>query len=248
MLFSLLLQPFCCAAASPDATGGTNYEIPLSELKKVEKRKTRKPGRKGRKEKSKPDSADREAAGDASGSPSSSGQSASRPNDAGAAPTPQTPKIQPPAVSGHQPETFPPVAGPALGEEGARITHDPNSYVIVGKRTVIKAVISSLEALSSVRCQFRSAENDGYAFVPMTKAEGSRYTYTAILPQLVEGARSLRYRFVAVDTLGRVTRSGEFVVPVVQSPVMPGWQRDPSQEAIMIGLENPSKPPEGVKE
>lgn len=221
----LLLLPFSGAAASSPA-GDAGFDIPLSDLRKVEK-KTRKPARKGRREKAKA---------------VAKGQEASAPKEAEAAAVPKVREGQPPAMPEQQPKTVAPAAGASPGEESARIIHDPNSYVVIGKRTVVKAVISSLEALQSARCQFRSAENDGYAFVPMTKEDGSRYTYSATLPQLVEGASTLRYRFVAVDTRGRVTRSREFVVPVVQSSVMPGWQREPSGEAILIRLEDPSNP------
>jgi hypothetical protein len=224
----LIWLPSLVAAASSPAAGGAEYEIPLNELKKVEK-KTRKSAHKGRRERKSSDSKSGEGSGDASRPAEAAGQTAAALKETGN-----------PANGGS------PAAGAATAEEqGARIAHDPNSYVVVGKRTVVKAVISSLETFRSVRCQFRANESDGYAFVPMTREEGSRYTYTADLPPLAGSARFLRYRFVAVDAQGRVSRSKEFVIPARQSPVTPGWQREPAQEAVRVGLENPQKPLNG---
>ncbi len=125
--------------------------------------------------------------------------------------------------------------------DSAHISHEPYSYVVPGKRTVIKAIIS-LEAAQSVRCRFRSLDKGGYASVAMAKAPGSQFTYVATLPALEPGAAALRYRFIVFDASGNQTYSQEFVIPVKPTSVMPGWQQDPAREPVRATLEDPRQP------
>jgi hypothetical protein len=58
----------------------------------------------------------------------------------------------------------------------------------------------------------------------MTKVDGSRFTYTATLPEAAPDAASLRYIIGAIDSAGAESTSPEYVTPVTSSPVVPGWQ------------------------
>ena len=94
--------------------------------------------------------------------------------------------------------------------DSVHISHEPYSYVVPGKLTVIKAIISR-EAVQSVRCRFRSLDKGGYASVAMAKAPGSQFTYVATLPALKPGAAALSYRFIVIGASGIQTFSQEFV-------------------------------------
>lgn len=138
-----------------------------------------------------------------------------------------------------------PVTPPA---GNATIIHDPNSYIVTGKRTVILAVVSSPGEIRSVLCHFRAAADSPDASVPMVKVPGTQFTYSAVIPALAPGATVLRYTFSAIDARDRVARSREYEVKVVNLPVVPGWQLDNFQDKLRIGLENSNKPLEGFKD
>lgn len=201
LMVVLVAQPAPVRGASPSAGGSSDYEIPLSDLKKVEKKKSIKQEGRRRREKKK-QNAEQESSPDVSGAP---GHAESAPRESGkeSAPVPQALQQQ------------------AAGD-GVRIIHEPNSYVVVGKRTVIMAIISSGEPLKSVGCQFRAAVGAEYVSVSMIKEQGRQYTYSATLPPLAQDVQSLRYRFAVVDSLGKETVSREFVIPVKPSAVVPG--------------------------
>ena len=217
-LIALVLLVTAMPVQSVFAAGGNDYEIPLSELKKVEKKKPKKAETRKRKEKKKADTTSQETPREVSGAVAAPGQSAPL-----------------------APETAQPGAEVMKTPDNAHISHEPYSYVAPGKRTVIKAVISR-EAVQSVRCRFRSLDKGGYASVAMAKAPGSQYTYVATLPALEPGAAALRYRFIVVDASGNQTYSQEFVIPVNPTSAMPGWQQDPGKEPVRATLENPRQP------
>lgn len=225
-----------------------DFDIPLGDLKKGEK-KAKKTDARGRKGKKKAEHAEqaphREAAGP--------GEDGPKPAPATAAPaTAFTPETQ-----ASQRRTLPERGGTdrsaaataAPAADGIAIIHDPYSYVVAGKPTVISAVIvSAPEGLRSVCCRFRAAGTGGFARVPMTREEGTGYTYTATLPPISPGAESLRYMLVATDASGKETLSREFSIPIRGTSVVPGWQREQSRGTIKVWLEDPGKPLEGFSE
>jgi hypothetical protein len=209
---------------SVSAAGENDYEIPLSELKKVEKKKPKKTVTRKHKERKKADTASQEAPREASGVVAAPGQ-----------PAPFAPET---AQRGAEVMETP---------DNAHISHEPYSYVVPGKRTVIKAVISR-EAVQSVRCRFRSLDKGGYASVAMAMAPGSLFTYVATLPALDPGTAALRYRFIVVDASGNQTYSQEFIIPVKPTSIMPGWQQDPAKEPVKASLVDPRQPLEGFSD
>lgn len=215
-LIAIILLVTTITVQSVSAAMGNDYEIPLSELKKVEKKKSKKAETRKRKEKKKGDTTSRE-----------------------------TPRGVPEAAAPdrHAPFTVEIMETP----DSAHISHEPYSYVVPGKRTVIKAIISR-EAVQSVRCRFHSLDKGGYASVAMAKAQGSQFTYVATLPALEPGAKFIYYRFIVIDTSGNKTYSQEFVIPVKPTSVMPGWQQDPDKEPVRAALENPRQPLEGFSD
>lgn len=220
LVTALPVQPGVAIAAASTA-GGNDYEIPLGELKKVEKKKTKKRVVRKRTEKKKTATASQRTPPEEPAATGAPGQ-----------PAPLLPETVKNGVE---------VMGTP---DSAHISHEPYSYVLPGKRTVVKAIISR-EAVQSVRCRFRSLDKGGYASVAMAKAPGSQFTYVATLPALEPEAAALRYRFVVVDASGNQAYSQEFVTPVKSTSVMPGWQQDPAKEPVRAALEDPRQPLEG---
>jgi hypothetical protein len=106
-----------------------------------------------------------------------------------------------------------------------RIFTVPYSFVVIGKSTVIKAVIyREASDLQSVSCKIREAETGALTVVRMTKMDGLRFTYSATLPEVAAAASSLRYTIAAIDTSDTTSVSQEFMTPVASSPLVPGWQ------------------------
>lgn len=223
-LIAIVLLVTAVPVQSVSAAGENDYEIPLSELKKVEKKKPKKAEIRKHKEKKKADTASRETPREFSGASAAPGQ-----------PAPFAPAT---AQHGAQIMETP---------DSDHISHEPYSYVVPGKRTVIKVIVSR-EAVQSVMCRFRSLGKGGYAYVAMAKAPGSRFIYVATLPALEPGAAALSYRFNVVDASGIQTFSQEFVIPVKPTSVMPGWQQDPAKEPVRAALENPQQPLEGFSD
>ena len=218
-LIAIFLLVTAMPVQSVSAATGNDYEIPLSELKKVEKKKPKKAETRKRKGIKKADTTSQKTPREVSG----------------------------PAAPEHPAETAQRAEEVMETPDSAHISHEPYSYVVPGKRTVIKAIIS-LEALQSVRCRFRSLDKGGYASVAMTKAPGSQFTYVATLPALEPGAAVLRYRFIFIGASGIQTYSQEFAIPVKPTSVMPGWQQDPDKEPVRAALENPWQHLEGFSD
>ena len=106
-----------------------------------------------------------------------------------------------------------------------RIFNVPYSFVVTGKSTIIKAVIyREVDDLQAVSCKIRAAETGALSSVKMAKVDGSRFTYSATLPEVPTDATSLRYTIVATDLSGTDSISPEFASPVTFSPLVPGWQ------------------------
>jgi hypothetical protein len=228
-LIAIVLLVMAVPVQSVSAAGENDYEIPLSELKKVEKKKLekRKPKKvesRKRKERKKAETTSQETPSEFSGAAAAPGQ-----------PAPLVPETD---LHGEE------IMGT---QDNDHISHDPYSYVVPGKRTVVKAIIGR-EAVQSVKCRFRSLDKGGYASVTMAQAPGSQFTYVATLPALEPGAALLRYRFIVVGASGIQTYSREFVIPVKPTSVMPGWQQDPAREPVRATLENRLKPLEGFSD
>lgn len=197
------------AATIPE---GINFEIPLSELKKVKKVvPSKKTAGKSKAEK-KSEVPSQLAVANATPSPSPPDQVKSSGNEANSAATGEKAPDNPPAT-------------PAPAPESTKISHDPYSFVVAGKNTIIQAVIyRNAEEIKSVICRMRTTKKGASTTVKMKKADDSRFTYTATLPGLFPEMSSLSYSIIVVDSFGNESISQEFVTPVISSPVVPGWQ------------------------
>lgn len=232
---------WAAAPASP-APGSSGYEIPLVELNKVKKERPQKKETKERKKKKSESTAKRSSANVAA-TPEKVDQPVT--TLPGAASTVVSSESQQQTKSSADVSS-----NPGVSQTAATVTvhHDPYSYVITGKRTVIQAVIGSVNNIQSVQCRFRTTENGAYALVPMVLAPGTLFTYTTTLPSLAKESQALRYSIIALDSVGHEARSQEFVVAVKSSAVLPGWQSESSTEPIKIRLENREKPLEGFSD
>ena len=106
-----------------------------------------------------------------------------------------------------------------------RIFTVPYSFVVIGKSTVIKAVIyREADDLQAVNCKIRGVEAGALSLIKMAKVDGFRFTYSATLPEVASDAASLRYTIVATEVSGAESISPEFASPVTFSPLVPGWQ------------------------
>lgn len=224
-----------CGTVSPvSAAGFTDYDIALQELNKVKKlnpAKKEKSSRKSKKIKKTPRS--------------TTGPSAEVP-DVFPSPVPEQVKTNP---------SLPIPAEGVAGVEKAQlpvdtsgIAHDPFSYGVTGKRTVLKAVVNNTENMAAIFCRIRSVKGDAWARVPMTKVENTHFTYQAVLPALAPDASVLRYSFVVVDLQGKEINSREFTMPLKPSLVVPGWQQDPSSAPLGIIFEGGSKTLDGYND
>ena len=226
MVMTLPISTSWAAAPSSPAADASGYEISLGELHKVKKERPVKKEIKERKRKKGEGAVHRPALGAIVPPGAVITSPAALPGEAGRGVSPETEL-------------------PAVSAATITIHHDPYSFVIKGKRTIIQAVISSVDNIQSVYCRFRAAENGSYAVVPMMQAQGTLFTYVATLPALDAASRTLRYSVVAVDASGAEVRSQEFVIAVKPSAVLPGWQLETSAEQIKIKREDKEKPLEG---
>ncbi len=207
---ALLLVMSFFPVSSSFASGGTDFEIPISELSKEKKPSPSKhtPGKPKKKKKNDAKTTTKNADAAIPAQPARQAEPPGSEPKHGAVPV--TPVV--PAASVAQPDRI-------------RIDHDPYSYVVAGKSTVIHAVIFRNEAdLQTVTCKINAAENKAPSLIKMTKVNGTRFTYTAILPGVAPNASSLRYTIVVEDSSGKGTISQEFVSPVTSSPLAPNWQ------------------------
>lgn len=226
-----------CGTVSPpvSAAGFTDYDIALQELNKVKKVNPAKKEKSGRRKPRKIKKTPRSTTGTSAEVPAVS------------------PSPGPEQVGTDRPVPIPAEAAagvekPQLSVDASGIAHDPFSYGVTGKRTLLKAVVNSTENVAAVFCRIRSVKGDAWARVPMTKVENTHFTYQAVLPALAPDAQVLRYSFVVVDLQGKETISREFTMPLKQSLVVPGWQQDPSSAPLGMVLENSSRPLDGYND
>ena len=217
----VLSQATAGAAAAPAASVAADYDISLKDLRQVKRPPP--PKKKANESRKKKKGAGK----------------AHKPSDSELSPTEGEGAHQAPTKN---------VAAPRQLSQGIMIIHEPYSYLVAGKRTVVRAVISGEEDIKSVYCSFRAVEGGTGAAVAMVKETGSQFTYAATLPALAADSRFLRYNIVVVDAKGKETRSPEFVINVKPSPVVPGWQLEDSGDKIGIELENKEKPLQGFSD
>ncbi|HIJ86611.1 MAG TPA: hypothetical protein HPP97_02880 [Desulfuromonadales bacterium] len=199
----LVIMPMSAVAAKSAGSGATDFEIPMNELSREQQESPAKTVARKAKIRKK-------SAAKARGSKAAAAASAQR------------------AAQGKAPASSIQAQNSALQPEATqpyRIFNVPYSFVVTGKSTVIKAVIyREAVDLQAVNCRIRVAETGALSLVKMAKVDGSRFTYTATLPEVVPDASALRYTIHAIDASGTESVSTEFVTPVTFSPLVPGWQ------------------------
>jgi len=256
MIIIILMFPMALVVSPPIAGGadfeiplkelkgpvGTGYEIPLSDLTRGERKTPKRSGKRHRKEKKKADHPEEETPQASAPSTGAVAPPPSARDTKAVAPAAQS--LQKPVLPGKEQNTNSGTAGKAAAAaDQIAIVHEPYSYVVAGKPTIIDAVIISAPgALKSVRCRFRAAETGGYAHVAMQKMPGTTYSYTATLPSLAQGSNPLRYSIIATDAQNKETRSQEFVTTVRTTSVVPGWQVETAHGTIKVWLEDPPNP------
>jgi hypothetical protein len=208
----MLIMPMYADSAAAAVPVGMDVEIPLSELNKVKK-----------------EAPPKKTAGKPKTNKKSDGKSQGTVTDATTAPkiTDQSKKSGNEAINASNGDKAlgNPPANPASEPENLKISHDPYSFVVAGKSTLIHAVIyRDAEELKSVTCRIRTTNKGEPTTVTMQKTNDSRFTYTATLPGLSPEMSSLSYAIVVVDSAGKESVSQEFVTPVKSSPLVPSWQ------------------------
>lgn len=200
------------------ATGVSDFEIPISELNNVKKKapvkRVKSESKKKKKSEHKADS-----------------QANEKPLELDS------------AVKDNEALQKTPDAEKALSTtDGTQIHHTTYSFVVAGKRTVIHAVINSKSDVQEVTCNLIAPEGGVQTLVKMAKVPGTRFTYMATLPALPAGNAALRYTISVVDSLGKETRSQEYVTPVTSSPVVPSWQDERTGEPVPAEQKNNEVP------
>lgn len=218
------------------AAGFTDYDITLQELNKVKKvnpKKEKKSHKKQKREKKEPLPAT--TTEPAPGVPSVPASPETSPAGPAAVPLKE-------AVSKDVPVTK------TAPEDTSGITHDPFSFIVTGKRTVLQAVVDGTGDMAALFCRFSSAKGDVWARVPMKQVVNTHFTYQAILPALASETRTLRYSFVKVDSNGKETHSREYAISVKPSFIVPGWQQDPANDKLEVTVEKNSGPMTGFSD
>lgn len=211
----LLILPFNIVFAAP------GYDIPISELNAVKKKTPAKNVAKKSGKKKKNITESQKVSPETAAPNGSTGQTV-------------TPLID--SISAGQVETIQnnlSATVESLPEsEITRILHSPYSFVVAGKRTIIRAVIDSQSEIKEVNCSIRNFDGEERTLVKMTIADGTQFTYTANLPGLSPKTPELNYTINVIDTQGKVTRSKEFSTPVKRSTFVPSWQIEGSDEPV----------------
>lgn len=218
------------ALASPATAGGTDFDIPISELNKVKKKSPtkRETGKSGKKKKA--DARKQETPSKAAEADETAGQATVSPTE-----SIRDAKSEPVLQNTSDADKS------SLNPEDIQTHHSPYSFVVAGKPTVIHAVINSKGEIQEVNCTL-ATEGGAHSRVKMEKVNGTRFTYTATLPAVPPETHSLRYTIDAVDSLGRESRSKEFVSPVTSSPIVPSWQLESAEKGIAVKQEDAKKP------
>lgn len=130
----------------------------------------------------------------------------------------------------------------------AKISHAPYSYILPERRTTIQAVISSTVPIAKVYCYFHAIGALNGAAVTMVKIDGTQFTYTATIPALSAGNRGLSYKIYVVDTNGYSTQSPNYEIPVSSTTVFPAWQANHFKEILAITIDDKKSILEGFSD
>lgn len=211
----LLVMPFNMVFAAP------GYDIPISELNKVKKKAPAKRVTKKSAIKKTNDADSREASPETNVPTESAGQTTTPPVEPNRTEQKKTieNKLQMAVESVPESET-------------TRILHSPYSFVVAGRRTVIRAVIDSQSEIQEVNCSLRTADSGERTLVKMVLADGTQFTYIATLPGLSPKVSELDYTIYVIDTQGKVTRSQEFSTPLKRSAIVPSWQSEDAADPV----------------
>ncbi len=118
---------------------------------------------------------------------------------------------------------------------GTSIQHKPVAYITPDKRTRLEASVKDAKGISLVRVYFKADNQADYLFVPMeTTTAGS---YSAILPGMAKGAKSLDYLFLAVNNDNQVVKTQVFSVKQKEDKDAPSWQMVKSDGDIQVWTE-----------
>lgn len=113
----------------------------------------------------------------------------------------------------------------AGAESSLRFYHEAYSYVIPGRNIRIKAVVSTSAKENDIICSIRWDGRNAVMQVPMKKIEGTRFSYTAVLPPPPLETGTVTY-ILRVVTEGKiVSESREYSIPVKNS-IVPIWQAE----------------------
>ena len=126
----LSVMPMSIVSAAPATPGGTDFEIPISELNKVKKKSPSKRVAKEKEPKKKNS----------------------------AAKTVKSTSATAAQVKPGSPDKSAASVEPLSKTEVTRIHHSPYSFVVAGKRSVIQAVVSSKADIQRVNCILQAAE------------------------------------------------------------------------------------------
>lgn len=266
-LFTVTLDSDSKVFASP-----TVFEIPLGDLKKVEKKKQYKSEKRKKKRYKNTSKADPEkTAPSATTAVPAATEKSEAPVPLVSAPAAPQPVPEPPsqpagstaplapaepgsktiqtasapsepAVRTTEESIAPPL--PAT-DDASRISHEPYSYLVAGKLTSLMAVVISKNNVKSMHCRFRAKKDGQFAEVEMSLIPGSKFTYNAVIPALIPGSGALNYQFVMTEAQGEKVLSPEFQIPLCETVVVPGWQQELGRNRINVSLDNSSQPFEG---
>ncbi|HIJ97329.1 MAG TPA: hypothetical protein HPP94_16660 [Desulfuromonadales bacterium] len=143
------------------------------------------------------------------------------------------------------------LAMPAWGvETTTTFFHEPYSYAVPDRSVRIRAVISDRKNISRVTCVVAGSAGLPGTPVQMELDQGSKFTYSVLLPPQPANSYQLRYHFQVQLESGE-SKSREYSTPIRQD-VVPGWQPEPavpSQKKIARApVADPSPPPPVVTE
>ena len=197
----LIAMPMYAVEALSAPSGSLDFEIPINELSREQKESP--PKR-------------------AAGKPQKKKKSVARSRRSTTRAVATVRRADQAKAAGTAPQELP-LSSEAL--QRFRIFTVPYSFVVIGKSTVIKAVIyREADDLQAVNCKIRGVEAGALSLIKMAKVDGFRFTYSATLPEVASDAASLRYTIVATEVSGAESISPEFASPVTFSPLVPGWQ------------------------
>lgn len=122
--------------------------------------------------------------------------------------------------------------------DNSSINHSPNSYIIADRRIRVQAVIFADEPVVRVYCYFKAIGSNYGAAVQMSKVDGTRFTYSSVIPALSAKVKGLRYRIYQVDHNGVTIQSPDYEMPMATSNVRPGWQLEHFNDILQLTVDD----------